>query len=218
MDVTHFDRLLDPSPMPLEMGYQRHANGVLHVAIRTDMHRCSGEMLEWWFRFRPATREYVWWHPLDHIASAWSEVEEDTHIGSIHHVTERFTGSDPEQLAIQFRDPAEFFSESALAALVCAQGGPGPMPRRRTDGTVIGTRLAHICRDTPWGMVLRSHFFMGYDLPGLGMPPAAVEQLFPTAHAPLLLQHCYDEFTTLSRFLPSLHNAEAPNRKPSRPW
>lgn len=227
MKLGEVARLLERAPMALEMGFERHDDGVLHVAIRTDMHRCTGEMFEWWFGWRPSTREYVWWHPHDHIASEWEEAVAGTHIGSIHHVTEGFTGGEPEQLAIQFRDPAEIFDAQALAdarargdlsGLVCAHGGPGPAPHRKPDGTVIGTRLIHLCRDTPWGMVLRTHFFMGADLPAVGMPAAAIRELFPDDLAPRLLQHCYDEFTTLSRFLPSIYAGERRDPDAPRPW
>jgi hypothetical protein len=228
MKFSDSARLLDPSPMPLEMGFERLDDGVLHVAVRTDMHRCTGAMFEWWFGFRPGTREYVWWHPTDHVASEWAEAREGTHIGSIHHATERFVGGEPEQLAIQFRDPEEFFESGALAAarargavsgLVCAHGGPGPEPRRRPDGAIIGTRLIHLCRDTAWGMALRTHFFLGHDLPGMGAPRQVVEQMFPDDLGPRLLQHCYDEFSTLARFLPSLHDAEGrEGGQPLPPW
>ena len=158
----------------------------------------------------------------------WAEAREGTHIGSIHHATERFVGGEPEQLAIQFRDPEEFFESGALAAarargavsgLVCAHGGPGPEPRRRPDGAIIGTRLIHLCRDTAWGMALRTHFFLGHDLPGMGAPRHVVEQMFPDDLGPRLLQHCYDEFSTLARFLPSLHDAEGrEGGQPLPPW
>ena len=50
MDLSEVGALLDPKPLPLETGYERLPSGALHVAVRTDMHGCSGEMLEWWFR------------------------------------------------------------------------------------------------------------------------------------------------------------------------
>ena len=217
MDFSEAARLLDPSPMPLEMGYERLASGVLHVAIRTDMHRCTGAMLSWWFSSRPGNREYTWWHPVDHVSSTWIDGVPGTHVGAVHLVEERFTGSPSEKLSIQFRDPAEAFGADALAAaqasgavsaVMFTHGGPGHEAPRTPDGRVIGTRLAHVCRDTPWGMVLRSHFFLGHDLPGAGVPAAKLAQIFPDSHAPGLLQHCYDEFTFLSRLLPSLHAAE----------
>ena len=106
-----------------------------------------------------------------------------------------------------------------MSALLCVRGGAGHDPRRLPDGSVIGTRLIHVGRDTPWGMVLRSHFFMGEDLSVTGMPEAEIERIFPTANASGLLQHCYDEFTTLSRLLPSIWLAEgcAPDNV-VRPW
>ena len=73
MNLVDAAALLDPAPMPLEMGYERLKDGVLHIAVRTDMHRCTGEMVEWWFRFRPNTQQYVWWHPIDHVFSDWIE-------------------------------------------------------------------------------------------------------------------------------------------------
>jgi hypothetical protein len=74
-------------------------DGVLHVAVRTDVHRCTGEMFEWWFRFRPDTQKYIWWHPVDHVLSDWLECRDDTLVGSIHQVEEYFTGLPAAKLA-----------------------------------------------------------------------------------------------------------------------
>lgn len=228
MRYADANRLLDPRPMPLEMGYQRDARGVLTVAVRTDMPRCSGAMFEWWFRSRPATREYRWWHPLDHISSEWIEGAPGTAVGAIHVVEERFTERPAEQLSIQFRDPAEAFDADALAAAraggavsgaLLARGGAGHTPHRTADGAVIGSRLIHLCRDTDWGMVLRTRFFLGHDLAELGVPAAELVRIFPDAQGPNLLQHCYDEFSFLARLLPSLYLAEGlPAGAVRRPW
>jgi DAPG hydrolase PhiG domain len=228
MEFADRARLLDPAPMPLELGWERLPTGVLHVAIRTDMHNCSGEMFEWWFASRIGTREYRWWHPLDHISSAWIEGTPGTIPGSIHQVEERFTGSPPEKLSIQFREPSEYFDAAAIeaaqtsgavSALLCVRGGAGHQPRRTPDGAVIGTRLIHVGRNVAWGMVLRSHFFMGEDLAATCMPAGEIEKIFPEYSAPGLLQHCYDEFTTLSRVLPSVWLAEGcPQNKIITPW
>lgn len=228
MDLNEVDRLLDPAPMPLEMGYERLPNGVLHVAVRTDMHRCTGEMFEWWFRFRPDTQKYIWWHPADHIFSDWVEGEPGTHVGSIHLVEERFGEMPPAALAIQFRDAGEFFSEPAhtsarqsarLTAAVCGNVGFSHTPDRTEDGRVLGGRVLHIGRDTEWGCVLRSHFYMGQDLPALGKTAEEIAAMLPDEFGQALLKHCYDEFTFLSRFLPSLYIAEHRDTLPvSTPW
>lgn len=228
MKFSDANRLLDPTPMPVETGWERLEDGVLHVACRTDLHACTGEMFEWWFRSRPGTQQYVWWHPVDHVSSEWDGGTPDTHVGSIHKVEERFTGRGPEKLLIQFRDAAEFFEPSALrdawaehkvSGLVCGRGGQSWDAPRDPQGRIMGARLLHVCRDTDWGCVLRSHFFLGQDLPLIGKSPADIAQMLPDETAPALLQHCYNEFTYLSRFLPSLFIAEnRATHAPKLPW
>ena len=223
------ERLLDPKPMPIELGYERLPGGVLHIAIRTNMIGCTGEMLEWWFASRPGDREYRWWHPLDHVASRWIEGEAGVVPGSIHLVEERFTELPAQSLSIQFCPPETFFPADAVAAarasgavsaLMCVRGGAGHEPHRTPDGHIIGTRLIHVGRDTPWGLVLRSHFFMGQDLADMvGMPAAKLVALFPDPLAPNTLQHCYDEFTFLSQILPGIWRAESEKADAiMRPW
>jgi len=220
LNLEDVNRLLDPSPMSLEMGYERLSNGVLHVAVRTDLHKCTGEMFEWWFRFRPDTQGYVWWHPIDHIYSDWIQEPHgspDTHVGSIHVVEEYFSGMPAEKLLIQFRDSREFFdadlyeqarSEGNISAAVCGRVGFSHEPERTPDGEILGGRLLHIGRDTEWGCALRSHFYIGQDLPALGKSPEEIAEIVPDKFGEALLKHCYDEFTFLSRFLPSLYIAE----------
>lgn len=58
MDLSDADLLLRRDPLNLETGWERLSDGVLHVAARTDMHGCRGEMLEWWFRWRCDTQKY----------------------------------------------------------------------------------------------------------------------------------------------------------------
>jgi len=195
---------------------------------RTDLHGCSGEMFEWWFRFRPNTQQYVWWHPVDHLFSEWQGGTPDTHVGSEHVVEEHFTGLPAEKALIQFRDPAEFFEPAAYAqarqqgrisAAVCGRIGLSWQTPRLPDGRLLGGRLLHMGRDTPWGCALRSHFFLGQDLPAAGKSPQEVAALIPEAFAIALLQHCYNEFTFLSRFLPSLFVAENRKTHPvALPW
>ena len=192
------------------------------------MHGCTGEMFEWWFRFRPDTQKYIWWHPIDHIFSDWSDTRPGTHVGSIHVVEEEFTGLPAEKLSIQFRDATEFFDPAAYAAAreqgdvsaaVCARVGLSHAPHKDDSGAIVGSRLLHIGRDAPWGLVLRSHFFLGQDMPRMGMSRDEIAQAFPDAFGRALLMHCYNEFTFLSKFLPSLFIAE--NRDSiaiSTPW
>lgn len=228
MLLNEANRLLDPAPMPLETGYERAPDGVLHVACRTDLHGCTGEMFEWWFRSRPNTQQYIWWHPVDHVSSDWEGGDSSTHVGSTHVVEEFFTGLPAAKLLIQFRANEEFFdadayksarAEGRISGSVCGRTGMGWDAPRLPDGRMLGGRLLHIARNTPWGCALRSHFYMGQDLPIAGKSPAEIAEMIPDAFAIGLLQHCYNEFTFLSRFLPSLFIAE--NRKTHKvelPW
>ncbi len=45
--VNDINELLKPEPLRLEMGLSRSADGLLTVAVRTDMHGCKGRMLDW---------------------------------------------------------------------------------------------------------------------------------------------------------------------------
>ncbi|URM98890.1 hypothetical protein LUW76_33705 [Actinomadura madurae] len=228
MDLTQVAALLDPAPLALETGYERLPDGSLHVAVRTDMHGCTGEMFEWWFRWRCDTQKYVWWHPIDHLSSDWAgTLDPGTHIGSEHLVTERLTGLPAQDLLVQFRDPTEFFDtvaydearkSGAISAAVVGRVGFGHNPER-VDGAVVGSRLLHVCRDTESGLALRSHFFMGADLPALHLSPTEIEAQVPDELGRALVQHAYNEFTFLSRFLPSLFTAEhRDTRNPTAPW
>ncbi|ANQ72230.1 DAPG hydrolase family protein [Rhodococcus sp. 008] len=229
MDLSEVTALLDPKPLQLEMGYERLPSGGLHVAVRTDMHGCTGEMLEWWVRWRCDTQKYIWWHPIDHTYSSWQgNLSDDTHVGSEHVVTEYFSGQPADDLVIQFRDPSEFFDEDAysraresgaVSGVVVGRLGVTHNPPRLPDGRVLGGRLLHIARDTEWGMALRSHFFIGHDLETLGQTAEQIAAQATVEFAQGLLQHAYDEFTFLSRFLPSLYVAENRDVSPPRaPW
>lgn len=224
-----YDRLLDPAPMGLETGFERLPSGVMHIAVRTDLRGCTGAMFQWWFGSRPQTREYRWWHPIDHISSTWQgEATVGEAIGLTHVVEEHLTDLPPIKLFIQFRDPEEAFDRQKLAAaresgdvsgLVYGHVSPQETARFTDKGALVGTRLVHLCRDTEWGTVLRSRFLFGYDLPGLGLSPQQVAEAAPDTLGPNLVRHCYDEFTFLSQMLPALYRAEAldPSRV-RRPW
>ena len=226
--MTELDRaadLLDPEPLALEMGIARLASGQLHVAARTDMHGCKGDMLEWWFRFAPDTRQYAWWHPLDHLSSAWLDTRPDTHVGSTHVVEEHLCDDEVHALQIHFVDPAELFGAAAVeraraqghvSGLVCAQLGFGADPPRDERGRPCGARMAHIARDTTFGLVLRSRFWLGA---GLDLDPQETARAIPDELGLRLLKHAYTEFMFLARFLPALADAERREEAPvTLPW
>ena len=99
-------------------------------------------------------------------------------------------------------------ADGRISASVCGRVGFGWEAPTLPDGRILGGRLLHLGRDTPWGCALRSHFYLGQDLPASGMSPLQIEAKVTDDFGRALLQHCYNEFTFLSRFLPSLFIAE----------
>jgi hypothetical protein len=225
MEFTEADALLRPDPLPLETGIERLPSGQLHVAARTDMYGCKGRMFEWWFGWGPLTREYVWWHPGDHFGSEWLDLRGGSPIGATHVADERIGGDERLTLRIRFHDPAEIFGAERLArardagdvsAAVCANVGLSADPPRDTEGRPLGARLVHLARDTPFGCVLRSNFWLGW---GLDLAPRELETQIPDQVGLNLVKHAYTEFHYLSRFLPSLYIAERRDEEPPpAPW
>jgi hypothetical protein len=218
------DCLLDPEPLPLEMGYERLPDGTLHVAARTDMPGCTGEMFQWWFRWFNTTQHYIWWHPGDHVYASWDDRWKAgvSYIGSTCTVDEKLAGDEVHRLLIHFVDPDELFGEgsygssdvSAAVTALVGIGADAPV----VDGRPKGGRLAHVARDTPTGCTLRSHFFLGTDLAGQ-LPPAEITAMIPDDLGRGLLKHAYSEFTFLSRILPALYVAENRDHKAvPLPW
>ncbi|MBX7445917.1 MULTISPECIES: DAPG hydrolase family protein [unclassified Arthrobacter] len=211
-----FDRVLDPKPMNRETGWERLADGSLLVSVRTDMHGITGEMFHWWFTSRPLSREYRWWHPFDHHHSEWVGGTEGAVPGSMHVIVEDMNELKRLPLRVQFIEPTDLVSAEKLAAarkarhvsvIIAGRTADGHDGSRDAEGNLLGGRLLHTGRDTSWGMVLRSRFLIGSDLTK-ELSPEQIAQSVGDEIGPNLVQHCYEEFTYLSRILPSLYLAE----------
>ena len=74
---------------------------------------CTPAMVDWWLGFVHHTEEYRWWHPRDHVFSAWEgDSEPGKYIGRIHLVHE-YLGAHLAKLKINFRDPERFWIRAA---------------------------------------------------------------------------------------------------------
>jgi hypothetical protein len=221
MEFAEVKRLLSPDPLPLEMGVERLSNGLLHVAVRTYMIGCTGKMFQWWFGSGPNAREYAWWHPVDHVGSDWLDMPADgSGIGSTHVADEKLGGDEVHSLKIQFYDPKEIFGDELAAAkerghisaAVTANIGLGAEPLRDAEGRPLGGQLVHLGRDTHFGLVLRSNFWLGWGLPGT---PADVEREIPTELGLNLMKHSSQEWFYLMRFLPAIYIADRRDEEPA---
>jgi hypothetical protein len=224
MEFDEVARVLDPDPLYLEMGVERLDSGQLHVAARTPMNDCTGAMFEWWFGWGPMTREYAWWHPVDHVSSDWLDLTPGNGIGSEHVVDEKLGGDEVYSLRIRFHDPLEIFGDALadarargdVSAAVTANIGISGDPPRTDDGRPLGGRLVHVARDTSYGCVLRSNFWLGWGLP---LGPDELREEIPDELGLALMKHAFTEFHYLSRFLPSLYIAERREVElPALPW
>jgi hypothetical protein len=224
MELNEADRLLDPSPMTVETGVERVPSGGLRVAVRTDLPQCTGRMFEWWFQSAPDTERYNWWHPGDHVSSEWLEWSPGKHVGSTHVVKERLGGGEIHDLLIHFIEPAEMFDldrfEAArergdVSVAICATIGVSHDPPRDAQGRPASGRMVHLGRDTPFGLVLRSSFWLGG---GVEAPPEVLREQIPDQLGLSLMQHSHTEWKFLARILPALYAAEAEGPDAPVPW
>ena len=65
-----------------------------------------------------------------------------------------------------------------ISAAVLADIGLGAEPPRDKRGRPLGGKLVHLGRDTPFGMVLRSNFWLGHGLP---LSPEELERRCPSS-------------------------------------
>mgnify|MGYP001813265868 CR=1 FL=1 len=201
-------RLLTPEVLQFESGVERLDDNVFHVAVLTPMPGASAEMIGWWFgTYMQTTEHYRMWHPRDHVWMDWENKSPGTHVGA-HHLVHEYIGGQLQKLRISFLDPVENMGPEASEPgrlFIC--GRVGMLERPMAMG-----RMVHAAYDTPWGCVLRSHFWLGLvetELLG-GLVQAAANtrwlrrRIVSRASAYALEAHCHEEMSTLGRFLPEL--------------
>jgi len=195
MFFSEASQLLEPGYMPLETGYYRLSNGQLHVAILTSMHRCKGEMIDWWFGHLADTDTFRMWHPDSHISLEWDEhYRPGQYIGASQIVEGEFGGL-ATGARIHYHDPSEFLDITKLAnadvsAAICANVYDlEKVPRGR---------FIHLVRDTESGCEMRSRFWLF----------RASE-----ADAMILMKHGMEFMRRLGVFLPDLYDSENANYK-----
>ncbi|WP_445658867.1 DAPG hydrolase family protein [Achromobacter sp. NCFB-sbj8-Ac1-l] len=214
--AADLDTLLSPAPLRLETGITRLPGGGLIVAARTDLHGCKGRMLDWWFKFFQTTQHIKWWHPQDHVEHrGWDEHwrRGDNYVGASIHAVESLADLPPVAAKLKFHAPEDCLDAARLraatangevSAAVYARIGFGDAIELDAEGDPMDGQMIHLARDTPFGCVLRSRFY-------LGLSSAQPEQDVPDVLGLNLLRHCYTEFTFLSRFLPSIYYGEHAN-------
>ena len=158
--TSHIDAqsTIEPGYSSFETGVKRLPNGAFEVSALTRMPGVSADMVRWWFAdFLQTTEHYVLWHPDDHVWMGWENKQPGEIVGASHLVHE-YIGGEMQKLRIQFVDPALFFGRDPNdenTFVICAHPGLLEEP-------IIGGKMCHIVRNTPWGAEMRSRFWLGY--------------------------------------------------------
>ncbi|HEY1687284.1 MAG TPA: hypothetical protein VGF95_00290 [Solirubrobacteraceae bacterium] len=217
LPLADAQRLLDPSPLPVETGFCTLPHGVGHVAVRTAMPKVSGEMIDWWFDWHPRDPlRYRVWHPKAHLDNSLQEPaqpRQKRHWGAVHHPVED-VGTGIVHARIAFLDPrAMGISESALshpkpATIVCGYAGDDRLRMRHSP-------MFHVFLYEGDGVVLRSRFWLGAAIRPYGPLGPIGERLLnnrqvrrralPKRLPQALAQHCAEEYANLGTLLPELY-------------
>ncbi len=165
-------------------------------------------MVEWWFSHVKTTEDYKRWHPEAHIWSDWKGPRDTgDYIGGTHLVHEKLGGDQVLKLKINFRDPTAIldttrFQAAGVSAAIYARVGPLGLPL--WTGHVL-----HLVQDTATGCVMRSRFWLGDVKPRVPILTGIIRRETSNLTAlDGLRQHCIEEMTILSGFLPDLYTAK----------
>lgn len=227
LTVDEIDRLLDPAPLPAEIGWCWMPDGVGYVAMRSELPPGPHAMAEWWFEWHPVEDiRYRIWHPKAHVANRVDRPDrplERSYWDVTHHPVEDI-GTGVEHLRIEFKRPQQLgFSNGALgkSGVAGIVGGFVGDDRKRARHT----RMVHVFLEHPatGGYVLRSRFWIGSILrPYLPAPVASPvaklinrrffrDRLIPRNAPRGLAHHCAEEYTQLAAILPDLYAEYGPD-------
>lgn len=202
----------------VEIGYGQRADGVVFVAVHTQMPRVTAAMWDWWFGWHSTkAARYKLWHPDAHLYAALAEdrtalaiADRAKYVGNTTYVDE-YVGSKLQQLAIAFRDPLTHgFDVPTDQTVIFGRVGSSIAP------VDLGW-LAHQVRPMPGGSEMRSRFHLnlrGLHVPDLAQAACAVRRraaIYPTDLvlgldlARDLMLHCGQEMNHLAGFLPELY-------------
>jgi hypothetical protein len=206
--LDELPRMTEPGDQPVEDGFGRHADGTVHVAVRTAFPGAAPAMIDWWFAWHSDEPErYKLWHPRAHVHAAWKEPGQG-YVGRTSLVDE-YLGDKLGRYAIRFVAPRELglAIDPARETAVCARVGFVEVP-------LDAGWLVHHVRRTPDGCEMRSRFWLGgahvSARRGGRIADSALRAIARRAspgapEATALLVHCAQEMTHLASFLPALY-------------
>ena len=209
MEMSDANRLLDENPHEFEEGWKRLPSGIGYVAARTEMPRCSGQMVQNWFEDLRTTEQYQSWFPEEHVYFRTKRPKDKRSIiGDTQIIHERLGSDAVLKLKLKFRDPAELlethrFAQLGITAAALARGGPQYLPL--WTGNVL-----HLVYDAEDGCVMRSRFWMGDVSPAVPVLSGLIRKDMTSDEALSgLYEHCKTEMANLAKLLPGLYSSAA---------
>lgn len=215
MRFCECEALLNPEPLMIETGVERLESGGLHVAVLSLLESCTAEMMEHWFGSEMDTDLYRLWHPGAHLYSSWAEFEENHVKGNVAgstHLARELMGGNPTEATLKYMDPHELFGDKLAEAkergdadivlYAWCSMGPWDTCIRDEKGRPAGGQYIGVGRNTPYGLVLRNHYWLGDTL---GLPPEQIKGMFPDPMGLHLMNHDCNEFHILSKVVPSFY-------------
>ncbi|ACL02218.1 hypothetical protein Dalk_0511 [Desulfatibacillum aliphaticivorans] len=139
LPLEDINALLSPGYLDIETGFCNMPDGSVYVAVKTEMPKVTGDMLDWWFWWHPMqSLRYKIWFPQAHFSvSLDADLEEYSKRSGPY--AERYwntanflredVGAGAETFSIKFVRPSDFgfdesqFEKAGVATVVCGLVG-----------------------------------------------------------------------------------------------
>jgi len=197
----------------LENGVERLSDGTFMVTSLVNFPNANADMYKWWFTdYLQTTEQYQRWEPMAHKWMDWDHKKSGEIVGA-HHLVHELIGGQMVKLRIQFVKPTRvlgFDPSNKNTQAICAVVG-------ELESNLNIAQMCHVARNKPWGVEVRSRFWMGVveDREAGFVKAAAINILANNpisrrigvgeADALALQQHCIEEMSTLSSYLPKIY-------------
>jgi len=201
------------SYVALENGVERLSDGTFMVTSLVNFPNATSDMYKWWFTdYLKTTQQYKRWEPGAHTWMDWDHKKDGEIVGA-HHLVHEVIGGQMLKLRIQFVEPTQilgFDPSTQDTKAICAVVG-------ELESSLNIAEMCHVARNKPWGVEVRSRFWMGVvaDREAGSVKAAAINILVNNpisrrigvgeADALALQKHCIEEMSTLSSYLPEIY-------------
>ena len=204
----------DPNYVEFKSGVDRLRDGTIEVSSLVKLQEVTSSMFLWWFTdYLQTIEQYKMWHPEDHVWMDWEHKKSGEIIGS-HHLVHEYIGGELSKLSIQFALPQEILGydpSDENTVVLCARVG-------ELDSSLNIAEMCHVAQDRPWGIELRSRFWLGVVsdreasnwqnllLSFVVNNPISRQFAVSEIEGFALQKHCIEEMSYLADLLPTIYN------------